>query len=221
MQPCGDERARLTQRADPRVPVLRCGCGGSATLRMIYQRVNVSGRAVVGSARCDYPGSDRHSPATHESKQEECAPPHRDPRAGVSKREAWEGGEVRSAKPSCLPCIMIAHPLQPAVPKHADPLHTGQSTTAWQAKQCARNSQVGIMLALTSTETYSLSVLSVACISVLVNAWRSDGEPLFASLAISGVAFAFSYALIPWTADVFVRRGFSGKDLSKRNPTVL
>lgn len=79
----------------------------------------------------------------------------------------------------------------------------------------------GKMLALTSTETYSLSVLSIACIAVLVNAWRSDGEPLFASLAISGVAFAFSYALIPWTGDVFIRRGYKGKDLSKRNPTEL
>lgn len=77
------------------------------------------------------------------------------------------------------------------------------------------------MLALTSTEAYSLSVLSIACIAVLVNAWRSDGEPLFASLAISGVAFAFSYALIPWTGDVFIRRGYKGKDLSKRNPTEL
>jgi UDP-N-acetylglucosamine--dolichyl-phosphate N-acetylglucosaminephosphotransferase len=80
---------------------------------------------------------------------------------------------------------------------------------------------VGEMQALTSTEAYSLSVLSIACISVLVNAWRSDGEPLFASLAISGVAFAFSYALIPWTGDVFMRRGYKGKDLSKRNPTEL
>lgn len=77
------------------------------------------------------------------------------------------------------------------------------------------------MLALTSTENASLSVLSIACIAVLVNAWRSDGEPLFASLAISGVAFAFSYALIPWTGDVFIRRGYKGKDLSKRNPTEL
>jgi UDP-N-acetylglucosamine--dolichyl-phosphate N-acetylglucosaminephosphotransferase len=77
------------------------------------------------------------------------------------------------------------------------------------------------MLALTSTEAYSLSLLSVVCISVLVNAWRSDGEPLFASLAISGVAFAFSYALIPWTGDVFMRRGFKGKDLSKKNPVEL
>lgn len=79
----------------------------------------------------------------------------------------------------------------------------------------------GKMLALTSTEGYSLSVLSIACIAVLVNAWRSDGEPLFASLAISGVAFAFSYALIPWTGDVFIRRGYKGKDFSKRNPTEL
>jgi UDP-N-acetylglucosamine--dolichyl-phosphate N-acetylglucosaminephosphotransferase len=80
---------------------------------------------------------------------------------------------------------------------------------------------VGEMQALTSTETYSLSVLSIACISVLLNAWRSDGEPLFASLAISGVAFAFSYALIPWTGDVFMRRGYKGKDFSKRNPIEL
>lgn len=71
---------------------------------------------------------------------------------------------------------------------------------------------------LTSTEAYSLSVLSIGCISVLVNAWRSDGEPLFASLAISGVAFAFSYALIRWTGDVFIRRGYRGRDLSKKNP---
>ena len=84
-------------------------------------------------------------------------------------------------------------------------------------KECT----VGIMQALTSTETYSLSVLSITCISVLINAWRSDGEPLFASLAIAGVAFAFTYALIPWTGDVFMRRGFKGKDLSKKNPIEL
>lgn len=77
------------------------------------------------------------------------------------------------------------------------------------------------MRALSSTEVSSLSVLSVACVAVLVNAWRSDGEPLFASLAISGLAFAFSYALIPWTGDVFIRRGYKGKDLSKKNPIEL
>lgn len=74
------------------------------------------------------------------------------------------------------------------------------------------------MQPLSGAETYSLTALSVVCIAVLFNAWRSDGEPLFASLAISGIAFAFSYAVIRWTGDVFLKRGYRGKDLSKKNP---
>ncbi|KAI7219067.1 UDP-N-acetylglucosamine:dolichyl phosphate N-acetylglucosamine-1-phosphate transferase-like protein [Hortaea werneckii] len=74
------------------------------------------------------------------------------------------------------------------------------------------------MQQLTATEAYSLSVLSAACLAVLVNAWKSDGEPLFASLAISGIGFAFTYGLIRWTGHVFIRRGYKGKDLSKKNP---
>jgi len=169
---------------------------------------------VVVSARCYHPGSDLHSPVTHESNR----------RSALRLTESLQGQSVGVAKfevPSLMLPLLIPHPLQPAVPKHEDPLDTGQSITAWQGEAVYEECTVGIMQALTSTETYSLSVLSIACISVLVNAWRSDGEPLFASLAISGVAFAFSYALIPWTADVFIRRGFSGKDLSKRNPTIL
>lgn len=71
---------------------------------------------------------------------------------------------------------------------------------------------------LSSTERYSLSLLSVLCLAILINAWRSDGEPLFASLAISGIAFAFAYALVRWTADVFIKRGYKGRDMSKKNP---
>lgn len=74
------------------------------------------------------------------------------------------------------------------------------------------------MQQLSATEAYSLSVLSAACLAVLVNAWKSDGEPLFASLAISGIGFAFTYGLIRWTGHVFIRRGYKGKDLSKKNP---
>lgn len=74
---------------------------------------------------------------------------------------------------------------------------------------------------LSSTETYSLGVISIACFSVLVNTWRNDGEPLYASIAISGLAFAFSYAVIRWTGDVFLKRGYKGKDLSKRNQIEL
>lgn len=74
------------------------------------------------------------------------------------------------------------------------------------------------MQPLSGTETYSLSGLAVLCFAVLFNAWKSDGEPLFASLAISGLAFAFSYCVIRWTGDVFLNRGYKGKDLSKKNP---
>jgi UDP-N-acetylglucosamine--dolichyl-phosphate N-acetylglucosaminephosphotransferase len=74
------------------------------------------------------------------------------------------------------------------------------------------------MQPLSSTEVYSLGLTSVACFAILINAWQSDGEPLFASLAISGLAFAFSYAVIRWTGDVFLKRGYKGKDFSKKNP---
>ena len=73
------------------------------------------------------------------------------------------------------------------------------------------------MLELTRTETYSLSALSVVCLAVLANAWKDDGEPLFASIAISGLGCAFTYALIPWTSDVFIKRGYKGRDMSKKN----
>jgi UDP-N-acetylglucosamine--dolichyl-phosphate N-acetylglucosaminephosphotransferase len=70
-------------------------------------------------------------------------------------------------------------------------------------------------------ETLGLSALSLACIAVLVDTWRSDGEPLYASLAISGLAFAFSYAVILWTGDVFLKRGYKGRDMSKKNPVEM
>jgi UDP-N-acetylglucosamine--dolichyl-phosphate N-acetylglucosaminephosphotransferase len=77
------------------------------------------------------------------------------------------------------------------------------------------------MRALTATEVYSLSTLTALCLAILINAWKSDGEPLFSSLAISGLAFAFSYTLVLWTGDVFMKRGYKGRDMSKRNPTEL
>ncbi|KAK5108033.1 hypothetical protein LTR62_008868 [Meristemomyces frigidus] len=73
------------------------------------------------------------------------------------------------------------------------------------------------MRPLTPTETSTLGILTAACLAVLVNTWRSDGEPLFASLAISGIAFAFTYATILWSGEVFMRKGFKGRDLSKKN----
>jgi hypothetical protein len=65
------------------------------------------------------------------------------------------------------------------------------------------------------TEVLALLSLSCACVGVLANTFQGDGEPLIASLAFSGLAFAFTYALIRWLGNAFMRAGFKGRDLSK------
>jgi hypothetical protein len=75
--------------------------------------------------------------------------------------------------------------------------------------------------ALTSTEAYSLLSLSLACVGVLANTLQREGEPLIASIAFSGLAFASCYALIRWLGDAFMRRGFKGKDLCKLKQTEM
>jgi UDP-N-acetylglucosamine--dolichyl-phosphate N-acetylglucosaminephosphotransferase len=70
-------------------------------------------------------------------------------------------------------------------------------------------------ITLTSTETLSLSALSLA------NTLQGDGEPLIASIAFSGLAFACCYALIRWLGNAFMKRGFKGKDLCKLKQTEM
>lgn len=74
------------------------------------------------------------------------------------------------------------------------------------------------MQQLSRTETSLLGLLSIASVAILVNAWKSDGEPLYASLAISAIAYAFCYGLIRWTGDVFIARGYKGRDMGKKSP---
>lgn len=76
-------------------------------------------------------------------------------------------------------------------------------------------------ITLTSTETLSLSALSLACIGILANTLQGDGEPLIASIAFSGLAFASCYALIRWLGNAFIRRGFKGRDLCKLKQTEM
>lgn len=71
------------------------------------------------------------------------------------------------------------------------------------------------------TEVYSLLSLSLACFGILANTLQGDGEPLIASIAFSGLAFAFCYALIRWLGNAFMRRGFKGKDLCKLKQTEM
>lgn len=59
--------------------------------------------------------------------------------------------------------------------------------------------------------------LSAACLAVTANTFQGDGEPLIASLAFSGLAFAATYALVRWAAPAFVEAGRKGRDMSKTN----
>lgn len=68
---------------------------------------------------------------------------------------------------------------------------------------------------LSRGESFALLALLAACIGILANTFQGDGEPLVASLAFSGIAFASCYALIRWLGDAFMCAGFKGRDLSK------
>ncbi|KAL1843358.1 hypothetical protein VTJ49DRAFT_1945 [Mycothermus thermophilus] len=69
---------------------------------------------------------------------------------------------------------------------------------------------------LTRNESLTLFTITSACLTVLANALREDAEiPLIVSLALSGFAFAASYALIRWLGPTFMRAGFRGADLAK------
>lgn len=68
---------------------------------------------------------------------------------------------------------------------------------------------------LSRAEALSLFTISTACLGVIANTFHGDGEPIIASLAFSGIAFASTYCMIRWLGDVFMKAGLSGKDMSK------
>lgn len=74
---------------------------------------------------------------------------------------------------------------------------------------------------LDRSETVGLSALSVTCLAILANTFHGNGEPVIASLAFSGLAFAFSYCLIRWLGPVFVKAGLTGQDMSKLKKTEM
>ncbi|KAF2223754.1 N-acetylglucosaminephosphotransferas-like protein [Elsinoe ampelina] len=71
---------------------------------------------------------------------------------------------------------------------------------------------------LSSTEALSLATCSAACLAILIKSWNEDGEPIYASIALSGVAFALTYAVIRWTGPAFMKAGLKGRDRSKKVP---
>lgn len=76
---------------------------------------------------------------------------------------------------------------------------------------------VTTIAALSRTETYSLLALTVACVAILANTFQGDGAPLVASLALSGIAFSATYAMIRWLGPTFIKAGLKGVDMSKSN----
>lgn len=68
---------------------------------------------------------------------------------------------------------------------------------------------------LTRTQEVSLLALAAACATVYFNTFRGDGQPLTASLALSGLAFALTYAMIQWLGPSFMKAGLKGADMSK------
>ncbi|KAI2607352.1 glycosyl transferase family 4-domain-containing protein [Hypoxylon fragiforme] len=70
---------------------------------------------------------------------------------------------------------------------------------------------------LSRTETLYLTGLALVCVAVLIRTFEGEGEPLIASAALSGLAFASSYAMIRWLGPTFMKAGLKGRDMSKVN----
>lgn len=71
--------------------------------------------------------------------------------------------------------------------------------------------------ALSGAEAWSLSTLSAACVGIIINTFHGDGEPLIASLAFTGLAFALTFSMIRWLGEVFMKANLKGRDMSKLN----
>lgn len=68
---------------------------------------------------------------------------------------------------------------------------------------------------LSRTESGSLALLSALSVGLLARAFNNGGEPIVASLALTGFAFAATYSLIVQSGPN-LQRIFKGVDLSKR-----
>ncbi|KAK3688100.1 glycosyl transferase family 4-domain-containing protein [Podospora appendiculata] len=75
--------------------------------------------------------------------------------------------------------------------------------------------------ALSRTENLSLLALTAACVAILANTFQGDGEPLVASLALSGIAFSATFAMIRWLGPTFIKSGLKGIDMSKHHKKEL
>ena len=83
------------------------------------------------------------------------------------------------------------------------------------------HSPTAIATTLSGPEAWSLLTISATCVGIIINTFHGDGEPLIASLAFSGLAFALAFSLIRWLGDVFMRANLKGRDMSKLKTTEM
>ncbi|KAK8127712.1 hypothetical protein PG984_008820 [Apiospora sp. TS-2023a] len=71
---------------------------------------------------------------------------------------------------------------------------------------------------LSRSESLGLVALSLACATILANTFSGEGAgALIASLALSGLGFAASYAMVRWLGPTFMKAGLQGRDMAKVN----
>ena len=68
---------------------------------------------------------------------------------------------------------------------------------------------------LTTGEGRTLWAASAGGVALLVNTLATGGDPLVASLGLTIIGSAMTYAMIVWTGPSVMRRGLKGKDMSK------
>lgn len=68
---------------------------------------------------------------------------------------------------------------------------------------------------LSGVEAWSLLTVFTICVGIIASTFHGEGEPLIASLAFSGIAFAFTYSLIRWLGQTFLDANIKGRDMSK------
>jgi hypothetical protein len=113
----------------------------------------------------------------------------------------------------CQPCWNIRNreqadftSRQATPPKHPDKPGRSQQCLTEMASPKAE---------LSRGESLMHLAITFACLTIILNTFQGDGEPLIASLAISGLAFSATYSMIRWLGQTFVKAGFKGRDLCK------
>ncbi|KAL9098998.1 MAG: hypothetical protein Q9163_005442 [Psora crenata] len=68
---------------------------------------------------------------------------------------------------------------------------------------------------LSQTEAWTLLAVFASSVGIISSTFHTDGEPLIAALAFSGLGLTSTYSLIRWLRQTFMRANLKGQDMSK------